>query len=322
MTIRIFTRFPGDGKVLGNLCGELLQEQKKNWPALLAAYNGLSEIGIRTIPCCGDKIIVQFNPARSVSSGAAVDKESIKNRPCFLCGENLPREQKAILYQNEYLILCNPAPVFANHYTVVNIQHRPQALAPALGRFLDLSRDLSPGFILFYNGPACGASAPDHLHFQAIPAGVLPLVESFPRNFNLVRDDTVKYYLAEETDRGVVVLTGRDWSFLFRQVKNLFKAVQKVVPTAAEEPLVNVLCSYTGDGWLIMIFLRAAHRPSAFFREGAERIFVSPGAIDMAGVMITPLFNDFQRLDAGQISSIYREVSLTPEQMKNIIDQL
>lgn len=322
MEDQIFTTFPASGATkLGELCLELLAEQRKTWPALAAAYEGLAGIKTKLLSCGGYDVYVQFNPARSVSSGAAVDSQSIKSRPCFLCSHNLPREQKGILYQKEYLILCNPAPVFDKHFTVVHLQHQPQDIAASMDRLLDITADMSPDFVVFYNGPACGASAPDHLHFQAIPANLLPLPGLFPQQFRIIRDSSVQVYYSEGIDRAVLVLAGSDKELLLKQFACLMKAAQNVV-SRSDEPMINVLCSYENGVWRITIFFRVKHRPDAFYREGEQRVFISPGTIDMAGVIITPLEIDFNRLDGQSIRSIYAEVSLSEEMMNRIIDAL
>ncbi|MGV8057954.1 MAG: DUF4922 domain-containing protein [Smithellaceae bacterium] len=318
MENQIFAIFPGIGQMsLSELCANLLEEQKKNWPGLAAAQERLGNVQTRLLSCTDYEVCVQFNPARAVNSGAAVDKESIKNRPCFLCALNLSRPQKGILYQ-KYLILCNPMPIFEKHFTIAHLQHQPQEIVESLGGLLDLTADMSPDFIVFYNGPACGASAPDHLHFQAIPADTLPLQKSFPGHFRIIKDTVGKFYCGEGIKRAVLVLEGSDKDLLLRQFDCLIKAAQNIIPVSGE-PMINVLCSYEDCVWRIMIFFRSKHRPDAFYAEGEQRIFVSPGTIDMAGVIITPRAEDFQRLDADQIAGIYREVSLPEEKLKLII---
>lgn len=321
MDNQVFTTFSSEGDTkLGDLCLALLEEQKKTWPGLAAAYEGLAGVKTKVLSCNSYDVRVQFNPARSVSAGAAVDSKSIKSRPCFLCTHNLPREQKGILYQKEYLILCNPAPIFEKHFTVVHLQHRPQAIATSMDRFLDITADMSPDFNVFYNGAACGASAPDHLHFQAIPAGLLPLPEAFPEGFRIIRDSNVQVYRAEKSDRAVLVLDGNDKELLLQQFDRLLRAAQHIV-AGSEEPMINLLCSCANGRWRIMIFFRAKHRPDAFYQEGAQRIFVSPGTIDMAGVIITPREIDFDRLDGESIRNIFAEVSFPEEIINKIIEQ-
>jgi hypothetical protein len=319
---KIFSAFPrSDRKQLSALCLALLEAQKKSWPQLASAQQGLADIQSRLIRGAGYETGVQFNPARKVSAGAAVDAESIKNRPCFLCSGNLPPEQKGILYSKDYLILCNPAPVFAKHFTVAHMQHQPQAVAMSMERLLDLTADLSPEFAVIYNGPACGASAPDHLHFQAIPANSLPLLESFPGHFRIINDAAVKIYCGEGINRAAMVFVGGDKDLLLFQFARLLQAAQKVL-SLSDEPMINVLCSSDHGQWRIIIFFRSRHRPDSFYAAGEQRIFISPGAIDMAGLIITPLKLDFDRLDGDMIRDIYREVSLPEETLKYIIEEL
>lgn len=322
MENRIFTTYAAGGQAsLGQLCTRLLEEQKRTWPALAAAYVGLDAVQTRKIVCCGYETGLQFNPARIVSSGAAVDSRSIQNRPCFLCVDNLPREQKGILYKEDYLILCNPAPVFKKHFTVVHLRHQPQAIGSSINMLLDITADMSPDFVVFYNGPACGASAPDHLHFQAIPANVLPMLKSFPEHFRIIKDASVQVYRGEGINRAAVVLAGGDKKSLLEYFDHLIKSAQNIIP-ASGEPMINVLCSYEDGVWRIMIFFRSRHRPDAFYREDEQKVFVSPGAIDMAGVVIAPLKMDFNRLDGESIGRIYEEVSLPEEKVNEIIDKL
>lgn len=321
MEDKIFATYPSSSAVkLGDLCVRLLEEQKSTWTTLGTAYKGFTGIQTKSFSCAGYKAAVQFNPARSVSSGAAVDRESINKRPCFLCAGNLPREQKGIFYKKDYLILCNPAPIFEKHFTIAHLQHQPQAIAGSIESLLDIAADMSPGFIVFYNGPACGASAPDHLHFQAVPADVLPLTGLFPGRFRMIRNTPVQVYRSEGINRTAVIISGNDKSLLLSQFARLIQAAQNVTAVNGE-PLINVLCSYEDCAWRILIFFRAKHRPAAFYLEGENRIFISPGAIDMAGVIITPLKPDFDRLDCESISLIYDEVSVTEEIMNKIMNK-
>ena len=66
-------------------------------------------------------------------------------------------------------------PVFSPHFTVSHLDHRPQAIAEQIDAFLRLMADFGSGWTVLYNGPRCGASAPDHLHFQAVPSGQMPI---------------------------------------------------------------------------------------------------------------------------------------------------
>jgi hypothetical protein len=276
---------------------------------------------MRSVSCGSYNVDLQFNPQRAISSGAAVDQESIKNRPCFLCTDNLPIKQKGILYHRDYLILCNPVPIFDKHFTVAFLQHQPQTIADSLGLLMNLAKDFSPEFTVFYNGPACGASAPDHLHVQAIPKNALPFLEALKKQSPLKEISGVKFCIEGNLDRSLIILTGKRINNLRKQFDRLIKVTQKTI-LASGEPMINVLCTYEGDTWRLIIFLRQKHRPDAFFLEGEKRIFVSLGSIDMAGVIITPMEVDFHRLDAPAIRDIYREVSFNQDKLHQIVEEL
>jgi hypothetical protein len=284
---------------------------------LAEACSNLSSIKTRKLSGKNYNVSLQYNPARAASSGAAVDAESIKNRPCFLCKDNLPSAQQGILYCNQYLILCNPAPIFKNHFTIVALRHEPQEITKSITWLLRLSADGYPAYTVFYNGPACGASAPDHLHFQMIPVNALPFLSELKELTPVKEISSVRYSVGKRIDRSVIVLESGNANELKEQFSRLLKAAQKILLTN-DEPLVNIICAYTGDCWRLVIFLRQKHRPDAYFAKGKNRIFISPGAVDMAGVIITPRLDDYKRLDCNTIRDIYREVSL-PEVMMNII---
>ncbi|HTP12387.1 MAG TPA: DUF4922 domain-containing protein, partial [Bacteroidota bacterium] len=153
----------------------LLDEQRKSWKDLTDGFEALRTVKTRELVCGGFPVTLQFNPGRIKSTGAVLDEASLRARKCFLCVENLPVPQRGVLYSDEFLILCNPAPIFKGHFTVSHVDHREQSIEAFPGVFLDLARDLSPQFTVFYNGPKCGASAPDHLHYQVCPSNVIPI---------------------------------------------------------------------------------------------------------------------------------------------------
>ena len=153
----------------------LLEHQKSTWRLLADAYESLDSARVRDISCGGFSASLQFNPKRIISTGASVDEESVRSRKCFLCPDNLPDEQEGVLFRDDFLVLCNPAPIFSRHFTISAVQHTPQEIGKFIGTLLSLSKELSPEFTLFYNGPRCGASAPDHMHFQASPSRSIPV---------------------------------------------------------------------------------------------------------------------------------------------------
>jgi hypothetical protein len=319
---KIFTEFSGKEKpALAALCRNLLTAQKSSWPRLASAHEDMVNARRRLINCGGYSVTVQFNPQRALSSSAAVDRESIQTRPCFLCAHNLPPEQQGILYRGEYLILCNPAPIFDQHFTIVTLHHQPQEIASSLPRLLQLTADLSPDYTVFYNGPACGASAPDHLHFQASPVSDFPFL-NISKTWPLLKEiSAVRFSQGKNIDRSVIILEAKNSRAMTEQFMHLLQTIQKIL-AISNEPMINLLCSYAADSWRLIVFLRRKHRPDAYFAAGEKRIFVSPGAVDMAGIIITPRESDFNRLDCADIGNIYREVSLPEDTMNKIMNKL
>jgi glycosyltransferase involved in cell wall biosynthesis len=305
---RIFAQYPDKNKKsLAAICQSFYDSQKKTWPKLAEACGALSSVKTRELS--GEyKVYLQYNPARAVSSGAAVDAQSIRSRPCFLCQDNLPTEQKGILYKSKFLILCNPAPIFKNHFTIATLKHEPQEIAFALPSLLQMAADFSPEYAILYNGPACGASAPDHLHFQMVPQNVLPFLREARGIALFKKISSVEYRIGQGFDRCVMIMESGHKKAL-REGFLRWLDVAREDMAMNEEPMINMVCVYTRNKWRMVIFLRRKHRPDAYFAEGSQRIFVSPGAVDMAGILITPLLDNYRHLDYKAVREIYREVS-------------
>lgn len=317
----VFATFTGLGNIsLPALCRDLDHRQKETWPEFANACRDLKSIKTRQLSGGRYTITLQYNPARAVSGGAAVDRESIKKRPCFLCRKNLPDAQQAILYRNDFLILCNPAPIFNRHFTIVTLRHRPQNIISSLDWLLKLSADAGPDYIVFYNGPACGASAPDHAHFQMIPFNTLPFLARFNQLPLVAADSSVRITAGKQFDRAVIVMESGNAAALAKQFSLFLKAARKIL-AKRDEPPVNVICSYSVKTWQLTIFLRRKHRPDAYFAKGKKNIFISPGAIDMAGVVITPRLLDYEHLTCSTLSAIYNEVSLNEEMLGKILKE-
>jgi hypothetical protein len=306
---------------LPELCHALLTEQKKTWPDLRQAYASLKQVRTRRVRCKGYSVLLQHNPGRAASSLARVDEKNISKRPCFLCLDNLPSGQKGILYRDEYLILCNPAPVFPSHFTISHIDHRPQAIVRNIDSYLQLMADLGPGWAALYNGPRCGASAPDHLHFQAVPAGRMPVEQQIKEEKRLIlvsELDSIHLYLVKDLGRAAMLLQGDDPSALARALATCVGNLKPLVRGGAE-PLLNIAGFYSEGMWRLLIFPRRKHRPDAFFKEGDARIVVSPAVMEMAGILVTPMERDFERLDAATVEGIYDEVSLDAKTLEGAV---
>ena len=323
---KTYATFDGGERIknLPGLCLDLLSEQKRSWQDLQEGYTALKNVKERTLPCRGFSVRLQYNPGRMKSSAAVVDKSDGNERPCFLCLDQLPDGQKGILYRREYLILCNPMPVFSSHFTVSHLDHCPQAIGEHIDTFTQLMTDLSFGWVVLYNGPKCGASAPDHFHFQIVPSGQMPVEREIleeGRLTQLKRIGGVSLCCARGLGREAVIFEGDDPMVLERAFKRFLEALKKVL-VIDEEPMMNI-AGFRGERrWHLVVFPRKKHRPEAFFREGNGRVLVSPGVIDMGGLLITPVERDFDRLDATTVEGIYSEVSLETEIVEKAIDAL
>jgi len=323
---RCFASFDGKGKSpsLVQLAGDLLARQRENWPGLIDGYAALSAARTRRIDGDGWSVRVQFNPRRIVSSGAKLDPESIRRRPCFLCLENLPPEQQAVCYRDDFLILCNPAPIFPGHWTISCIRHSPQSLSGQLGIFLRLAADFGPRMTVFYNGPQAGASAPDHLHFQAAQAGQMPVEQEIldpGKRIGWKPSDGVKISRTAGLGRGILLIEGKSEKKVIAAMEKAIRAIGRLTSTDGE-PKLNALCTHVAEGWRLMLFPRLKNRPDAYFREGAERLLISPGAADMGGVIITPRERDFLALTPYLVSSLFREVAFDDAQTGAVLDLL
>jgi hypothetical protein len=291
---------------------------------LTEGYTALESVRIREIVCSNYYVSVQFNPKRIRSTGVDLDPKAILGRQCFLCLEHLPRSQKGILYQDEFLLLCNPIPIFARHLTFSSIHHIPQELESSFSVLLNLSRDLSSDFTVFYNGPKSGASAPDHLHFQVSPRRALPIecdAVDMRRRKRLYYKDHVAGCVLMNYGRTALIVESTDKLRLLEFLKNILEA-WKTVLGSTEEPKMNILCSYQEELWRLIILPRRKHRPDIYFIEGDDRVLISPAAVDIGGLVVTPLEKDFLRADAKFIESIFAEVTEPPELIEKILEKL
>jgi len=312
------------GEKLPELCLNLLAEQKNAWPDLQEGYELLKNVKERDLPCKGFSVLLQYNPRRIKSSLADVDKKNSNERRCFLCLDHLPEGQKGILNRGDYLILCNPMPVFSSHFIISHLDHRTQAIEEHFDTLLQLITDFGSGWAILYNGPKCGASAPDHFHFHVVPSGQMPIdneIREKQRLSSIIKVNGVLIYRVRGLGREVIIIEGDDPMVVGSTFKGFMNALKKVLLTE-EEPMINIEGFLNQRKWRLMIFPRRKHRPYAFFREGDARVLVSPGVIDMGGILITPLEKDFERLDAAIVEGIYKEVSLDGETVERAIDAM
>lgn len=271
-----------------------------------------------------DQLKLQWNPARIVSTGAKIDKKTLGERPCFLCDKNRPKEQMSKQIDEKFHLLVNPFPILPVHFTIPARKHQPQLIYKNYGemhRFISLHSDL----MVFYNGPKCGASAPDHLHFQAGTNGILPLQTNWQR---LSRNLTDIISLNDEEKISVV----RDFivpAFVIisksaESDEVLFRLLYKAMPQRGDEtePMMNIISWRKGEEFISVVIPREKHRPEAYFAEGDAQFVVSPGALDMSGLIITPREEDFRKLTEEKALSLLQECGVSEEKMNAIIAKL
>ncbi len=298
----------------------LFKEQLLNWELASNNFKSLSLVKTKSLEVAGIKYGVQFNPARITSSSAKVDTKSIQERKCFLCEENRPSEQKGIDF-GRYTILLNPFPIFKKHLTIPDKSHVIQKIENRMSDMLDLAKALDD-YVIFYNGPKCGASAPDHMHFQGGNKGFLNLERDIDRieAINLISTHNVQLSLLKDAPRNALHIRSCDKDALTRTFEKLYKSI----PHTPEdiEPMLNLLAWYTKGEWHLIVFLRKKHRPSCYFETGDKKLLSSPASVDLGGVFITPIEEDFNKISGDKIEEILLEVSLSKEEVINIVERL
>jgi len=293
----------------------LIDDQVVNWNMARGNYEGLKEVKIKSVKFDrSTEMRVQFNPARMRSSAAKVDAKSISERKCFLCAENLPDAQKGVSFGDAYLILVNPFPIFPRHLTIPHTSHIDQRIEGRLKDMMDIARAI-PDFVLFYNGPRCGASAPDHFHFQAGNKGFMPIedeLDSHPGKSLLLDHEGIRVYSVEHYLRKTLVFEGSDPELIDRWFSKAYRFLASVQENEVE-PMLNVLCSWEQGSWRVTVFPRREHRPWQFFADDPEKILLSPASVDFGGVLITPREEDFHKLNEELVADIFAQVTLSDE---------
>lgn len=307
-------------ETLSSQIKNLLDSQIVDWELAKNNYKGLESVKVKDFSFDGFSIKIQFNPSRIISTSAKVDPKSIQERKCFLCKENLPKEQTGIDYKNEYIILVNPFPIFPEHFTIPKVDHKPQRIKENFEDILDLSKDLQDRYAVFYNGPKCGASAPDHMHFQAGIKNFMPVDYEFEsiQKITLSNSDNLKISYTENYLRNFISLESPDKIEITKAFNKVYDSIEQV-EAKDDEPMMNVVASYQNDEWRIIVFPREKHRPSHYFEEGEKQILLSPASVDLGGVCITPREDDFNRITKRDIKDILTQVGVGKEKFDKII---
>ena len=294
---------------------DFFPSEKKNWPDAAARYEALS--GVQTKVLAEEQKLstftAQWNPARIVSTGADVSKQALQKRPCFLCDSNRPAEQHALPVLQQYQLLVNPYPILPKHFTIPTREHTPQTIK---GHFQDLFKiaQQMPDYMVFYNGPLCGASCPDHMHLQAGSRGIAPL----ERNWTSVYEPKLRPFaegISILTDYACPVLVIRTADAA--EAEERFERIYDSLPLheGENEPRMNIVCWKQAGKVVTLVFPRAKHRPACYTAQGEKQLLISPGALDMCGLLITPREGDFRKITCEMAADILREVSLRVESL-------
>ena len=330
------------GGVTDEIANNLFETQLPLWEKARENYERLNDVSVAEMEMDGCRLSAQYNPARIVSTGAKVDAATLKQRPCFLCEVNRPEEQISSPLLKRYYLLLNPNPILPKHFTIPLRHHRKQQIMEHYEDMMEIALQLREMFV-FYNGPLCGASAPDHMHFQAGSRGVVPLEREWSDFYQphlscilpvgedecvvagnrcMVADGMGVFSLQNYLCPGIVIITRTPHAN-----KLLFEKLYRSLPVreGETEPMMNILAwsqsgATEGDERVVSVIIpRAKHRPDCYFKEGDEQVLVSPGALDMGGMLITPRKCDYDKMNAELAKSIIQECGITPEEEAEIV---
>ena len=298
--------------------------QLRLWPEVCERYRELSHVETRELSVGSSTFEVQFNPARIRSTGASISKEAVAARPCFLCKSNRPKEQMTKIQNADYELLVNPYPILPMHFTIPTRRHQLQQIRGMYGEMIQLLKNY-PDLMVFYNGPLCGASAPDHAHLQAGTSGVLPLQREWQRlSRNLTevarRGEDATLSVIEDYPCAALVIRAHGRRSSERMFATLYHALPKVPDQT--EPMLNIVAWRIDDEYISVVFPRQKHRPDCYYKDNEEKLLVSPGALDMSGLIITPRREDFERITPEQAEGILRECALSDEDMTALKERL
>ncbi len=302
---------------------KLYDSQLKEFDLAAQNYTSLQHVVYRIISFGPFDITLQYNPARITSTNAKIDPDSLQQRKCFLCRENMPVSQQGIPYGDRYHIYLNPYPIFPKHFVVSSDTHIPQLIGKRFEDLLDLASAF-PEWTAFYNGPACGASAPDHFHFQLIPRHVLPIEKDTYQNTirkTVIHDAQYSVSCLESYLRRVLILESSSPSLLIRLFEHIRTIIGDVIPYEAE-PMLNIVVWNEIHCWKVCLFPRRALRPWQFYAEGDGKILFSPGCVDMGGVIVSPRETDFDRYSVELLTDLFAQVTPEDDSWNRILENI
>lgn len=315
---------------------DLIKEQLNNWTLYKENTEALKKIQTKELNINGFPVTIQFNPARISSTTAQIDAQSIMKRPCFLCKENQPQEQKRIKLTDKMDVCVNPYPIFPNHLTIPTQEHCKQKALPLITEDWAIYNGLPTEYAVFYNGPLCGASAPDHCHFQAVPQKYIPLITQYNELRKTAQPILANFKFAENKDLQTIdfdevnMLYINDYIYpifaIEAQNSNYTTILEQLfhhLPKTTDEwePKVNIIMwkNENAKNTHLLIIPRSKHRPDCYYAEKEKQLLISPGALDMAGTIITTREEDFRNITSEYIVNILKEVSISFEEAEEII---
>ena len=286
----------------------LFKRQLREWPQLAKGVEGLAHARTRPVRIDWFDVFIRHIPHRMVSTTASIDRESVAKRPCFLCANNLPAEEEGLRFDENFTIYCNPFPIVDHHLTIAHREHGSQRIADQFGNMLDIAVAL-PKYFVVYNGPECGASAPDHMHFQAGSRDLFPI----ERDAAALTGITIPNYA-----RNVFLLRGRDRSALIDRMDRAIDLLSKITGKRPE-PLINIAVFHERGEWVTFLFPRRKHRPEVYY---SGELTVSPASIDLCGIFVVPLAEHFEKITGDNVAAIFREVTLPDDQFQEVARKL
>ena len=310
-----------------NRIHKFVRDQLSRWPLACDNFRALKGVNVREVEVGGLNVKLQFNPARMISSAAKLTKEDIAKRKCFLCRENRSPEQIMMRFEGrkgkKYHILVNPYPIFPDHLVIAMDRHTDQSIWHRYIDMLDLARKYSD-FSFFYNGPYCGASAPDHHHFQGAPKGLMPLENDVDAKLDSLTEITsvqdARLYHYENFTSGIFVIRAETAKSAAKMFYRLMDCAD--MPAGDNEPRINLFTYYRNGEFRSIVIFRRCHRSSHYFSDGPDHLTMSPGCADMAGVFIVPVEEEFNKITPELLSAMLDEVTISKEEENRLIWRL
>ncbi len=310
-----------------NRIHKFVGDQLSRWPLACDNFRALKNVRVREVEVGGLKVKLQFNPARMISSAAKLTKEDIAKRKCFLCRENRSPEQIMIKFEGrkgkKYHVLVNPYPIFPDHLVIAMDRHVEQSIWHRYIDMLDLARKYSE-FSFFYNGPYCGASAPDHHHFQGAPKGLMPLENDVDDRLDSLQEiasvQDARLYHYDNFTNGIFVIRAETAKSAAKMFYRLMDCAD--MPQGDNEPRINLFTYYRDGEFRSIVIFRRCHRSSHYFSDGPDHLTMSPGCADMAGVFIVPVEEEFNKITPELLSAMLDEVTISKEDESRLIWRL